>query len=103
MEILFGIGAAIWLEILKVLTKKLGTQLSSFVIYGVLFAGALVYTVLIMRIPGVSEQIQEIIKVMSAAVLTYEGIIKRIKPLLPAPPAPPSSVTPNSQGSGSGS
>lgn len=85
MEIIIGIGSAVLLEIIKVLTAKFGRNVAAYVIYAFLFLVAVVY-VIASRVPNIQEAITSITTTMSSSVFMYEALIKRIEYLLPPLP-----------------
>jgi len=83
MEILLGLVVSGITEIAKVISAKLGKELTSKLIYGIVFLGTFVFTYMLRAGVISMADVQNFIEIFSTAVASYEIVIKRVlKPAL---------------------
>lgn len=83
MELLIGTVLAGLIEIIKVISEKFGTKITTAVVYIILFVIALGWSFLQSRGLITAEMIADWMKIVAGAIAIYELLIKRVaQPLI---------------------
>lgn len=83
MEILLGLLTSGITELVKLISKKIGKELTTKLVYGVVFLLTLAFTLMIKEGLVSWEHINQYLTILSVAVANYELVVKRIlKPAL---------------------
>ena len=78
LQLLLGLVLSGLLEIIKLLSKQFGVEMSKKIVYGTLFLGVFVFTYLTSAGIISKELITNFLAILSSAVATYQLIIKPV-------------------------